>query len=56
MSQGRIFEKNSWIGDIRENVSKLAQNQTLWYFSQKRSNDFLGFWPEVSTKYDLQFE
>ena len=20
------------------------------------SNDFFGFWPEVSTKYDLQFE
>ena len=31
-----IFEKNSWFGDIREKVSKLAQNQTLWYFFQKR--------------------
>ena len=29
--QSRIFEKNSWFGDIHENVSKLAQNQTLWY-------------------------
>ena len=32
--QSRIFE-NSWFGDIGEKVSKLAQNQTLWYFSQK---------------------
>ena len=30
------FWKNSSFGDIREKVSKLAQNQTLWYFSQKR--------------------
>ena len=35
-SQSRIFEKNSWFGDFRKKVSKLAQNQTLWYFSQKR--------------------
>ena len=35
-SQSWISEKNSWFGDIREKVSKLAQNQTLWYFSQKR--------------------
>ena len=30
-----VFWKNSWFWDIREKVSKLAQNQTLWYFSQK---------------------
>ena len=30
-------------GDIRENVSKLAQNQTLWYFSQKSLTIFLVF-------------
>ena len=35
-SQSQIFEKNSWFGDIREKLSKLAQNQTLWCFSQKR--------------------
>ena len=36
-SQTRIFEKkDSWFGDIREKVSKLTQNQTVWYFSQKR--------------------
>ena len=35
-SQSRIFEKNSWFGDFRKKVSKLAQNHTLWYFSQKR--------------------
>ena len=27
--KGRIFEKNSWFGDFREKVSKLAQNETL---------------------------
>ena len=32
-SQSLIFEKNSGFGDIREKVSKLAQNQTLSYFS-----------------------
>ena len=26
-----IFEKSSWFGDICKNISKLAQNQTLWY-------------------------
>ena len=36
VTEWRYFEKTSWFGDIRENVSKLAQNQTLWYFSQKR--------------------
>ena len=50
--QSRIFEENSWFGEIREKVSKLAQNQTLWYVSK----DFFGFWPEVGTKYDLQVE
>ena len=25
--QNQIFEKNSWFGDIRQNVSRLAQNQ-----------------------------
>ena len=55
--QSRIFEKKSWFGDIREKVSKLAQNQTLSYFSQKRlKNGFFGFWFEVSTTYDLQSE
>ena len=53
----KVTEPGFWkkIGDICENVSKLAQNQTLWYFSQKRLY-FFGFWLEVSTKYDLQFE
>ena len=31
-----FLKKNSWFGDIREKVSKLAKNQTPWYFSQKR--------------------
>ena len=35
-SQSRISEKNSLFGDIREKVSKLAQNQILLYFSQTR--------------------
>ena len=55
-SQSRIFEKKSWFGDIPEKVSKLAQNQALQYFLKNGSNDFFGFWLEVSTKYDLQFE
>ena len=54
--QSRIFEKNSWFGDIREKVSKLAQNQTLIFFSKTALTIFFGFWPEVSTTYDLQFE
>ena len=37
------FWKNSSFGDIREKVSKLAQNQTLWYFSQKRFERFFWF-------------
>ena len=41
--QSRIFEKDSWFGDIREKVSKLAQNQTLWYLSQKRLQRFFWF-------------
>ena len=55
-SQSRIFEKNSWFGDIREKISKLAQNQTLIFFSKTALTIFFGFCPEVSTKYDLQFE
>ena len=31
ISQLGIEEKNSWFGDICENVSKLAQNQTLFF-------------------------
>ena len=37
-------------------VSKLAQNQTLIFLSKSALTIFFGFWPEVSTKYDLQFE
>ena len=53
--QSQFFEKNSWYGDIREKVSKLAQNQILWYFFSKTAlTIFFGFWPEVSTKHDLK--
>ena len=54
----RIFEKNSWFGDFYEEVSKLAQNQTLYsdIFLKIDSTNFFSFWPEVNTKYDLQFE
>ena len=55
-SQSRIFEKNYWFGDIRKKISKLTQNKTLDVFLRNGSNDVFGFWPEVSTKYDLQFE
>ena len=27
----KVTELDIWFGDIREKVSKLAQNQTLWY-------------------------
>ena len=54
--QDQIFEKKSWFGDIREKVSKLAQNQRLIFFSKTAVTIFFGFWPEVSTKYGLQFE
>ena len=56
----KVTEPDFWkkirFRDIRENVSKIAQNQTLWYFLKNGSTDFFGFWPEVSTKYDLQLE
>ena len=54
-SQSRIFEKNSSFEDIREKVSKLAQNN-FDIFLKNGYSDFFGFWPEVSTKYDLQFK
>ena len=31
-----FLKKKSWLGDIREKFSKIAQNRTLWYFSQKQ--------------------
>ena len=53
----KVTEPDSWFGHTREKVSKLAQNLILWYFSQKRLLQFsLGYCPEVSIKYDLQFE
>ena len=36
-------------------IWRYSQNQTLWYFSQIGFYWF-GFWPEISTEYDLQFE
>ena len=47
---------DSWFGDIPEKISKLGQNQKIWYFSQNGSNDFFGFWLEVSTKYETIFQ
>ena len=46
--KGRIvtepdFWKNSWFGDIREKVSKLAQNQTLIFFSKTAQTIFFDF-------------
>ena len=41
-SQTCFFEKNSWLQDIREKVSKLAQNQTH-IFLKSGSNNFFGF-------------
>ena len=50
------FWKKSWFGDIPEKVSKLAQNQTLRYFLKNGSNDLVGFWLGVNTKFDLLIE
>ena len=50
-----FLKEKSWFGDICEKVSKLAQNQTLTFFSKTAQTIFL-VWPEVSTRYDLQFE
>ena len=33
-----------------------SKMDTLNFFLKNGSNDFFRFWPEVSTKYDLQFE
>ena len=56
----KVIEPDFWKTildlEIFVKVSKLVQNQTLWYFSQKRLERFFWFCPEVSTKYDLQFE
>ena len=58
--KGRATEPDFWkqflIWRYLQKSLKLAQNQTHWYFSKKGSNDFLGFWPEVNTKCDLQCE
>ena len=32
------------------------KSDTLMFFPKSGSNDFFGFWPEFSTKYDLEFE
>ena len=37
------FWKNSWFGDIRKKVSKLAQNQTLIFFTKTALTIFLVF-------------
>ena len=53
---GLDFLNKFLIGYICEKVSKVAQNQTLCFFLEYSSNNFLGFCPEVSTKYDLKFK
>ena len=54
--QSRIFEKNSWFGNIHKKVFKLAQNQTLWYSLKNGFNIFFGFSPEVSCQKIVQIE
>ena len=46
-SESRIFEKKSRFGDIREKVSKLAQNQILIFFSKTDLRMFLVFGQKV---------
>ena len=56
-SQNGIFEK---ILDMEIFAQKSPKNplksDTLMFFPKSGSNDFFGFWPEFSTKYDLEFE
>ena len=35
-----FWKKKYWFGDTFKKVSKLAQNQTLWYISEKRLQQF----------------
>ena len=56
----KVTESDFWkeflIWRYREKVSKLAQNRHFDIFLKNGSNDFFGFWPKLSAKYDLQFE
>ena len=40
----------------RKGLQISQKSDTLIFFSKTVLHDLLGFWPELSTKYDLQFE
>ena len=52
--QSRIFEKKLLIWKYSWKGLQISPKSEI--FLKNGSNDFFGFWPEVSTKYDLQFE
>ena len=41
---------------LRKGLQISPKSGTLILFLKNSSNDFFGFWPELSTKFDLQFE
>ena len=53
----RYSQKGLQVLQVLPKVSpRPPQNQTLIFFSKTSLTIFFGFWPEVSTKYDLQFQ
>ena len=54
--QSRIFEKKFLIWRYSRKDLQISPKSETDIFVKNGSNDFVGFWPEVSNKYDLQFE
>ena len=54
--QNRIFEKKFLIWRYSRKGLQISPKSDTDIFLKNSSNDFFGFWSEVSTKYDLQFE
>ena len=55
-SQSRISENKFLIWRFLRKGLQISPKSDTDIFLKNGSNDFFGFWPEVSTKYDLQFE
>ena len=54
--QSRIFEKKSLICRYSRKDLQISPKSDFAIFLKNGFNDYFGFWPEVSTKYDLRFE
>ena len=50
------FEKNCSLEIFAKRSAIQPKIRHFDIFLKNGSNDFFGFWPEFSTKYDLQFE